>query len=55
MFGGAAEAGAAAKTLTAAIPAAPIAVLKVVVVNLTIGSFIFIRVVQAITNVGKRT
>src|SRR5271168_334738 len=41
MFGGAAEAVAAAKTLTAAIPAAPMAVLTVVVANFTMGSFVF--------------
>src|SRR5271163_2682545 len=36
MFGGAAEAVAAAKTLTAAIPAAPMAVLTAVVVDFTL-------------------
>jgi hypothetical protein len=39
MFGGAAEAVAAATMLAAAIPAAPMAVLAVVVVNFTMGSF----------------
>jgi hypothetical protein len=45
MFGGAAEAVAAATTLTAAIPAAPMAVLTVVVAIFTmgsLGSFIFL-------------
>jgi ABC-type microcin C transport system permease subunit YejB len=39
MFGGAAEAAAAAITLAAAIPAVPMAVLIVLVVNFTMGSF----------------
>jgi hypothetical protein len=48
MFGPAAEAPAAANTLTAAIPAAPIAVLAVVLIvdfaNFTLGSFVFLSV-----------
>jgi hypothetical protein len=49
-FGGAAEAGATAKTLAAAIAAAPTAVLAVVVVNFTMGSFNLFDVVRALPN-----
>jgi hypothetical protein len=54
MFGGAAEAVAAAKTLTAAIPAAPMAVWTVVVVNFTMGSFIFPVPFERYPNVGAK-